>query len=205
MRTLGEPLPQHVIKANKQYYDTIKSQLTIIAKEAQGINFYRYNRQISPGCQEYLEAVLFEHYLTTASLMDYPLAIENVRQMSSANVDGETLHLDLTWEDYLLGLFDMTGELMRFAITAMATKGALPAVSVVEGDRNVLHDMRALRTALEALEFGHGPFAKDVSRKMQVMKDSVEKIEKTLYGLTVRGAERPKGWMPDLQTIDVES
>ena len=29
------------------------------------------------------------------------------------------------------------------------------------------------------------------------MRASVEKVEKALYGLVVRGAERPKGWMPD--------
>jgi hypothetical protein len=26
----------------------------------------------------------------------------------------------------------------------------------------------------------------------------VDKVEKALYGLTVRGSERPKGWMPDM-------
>ena len=41
--------------------------------------------------------------------------------------------------------------------------------------------MRALRSALEALNAGHGPFAKDVGKKMDVMRSSVEKVEKSLY------------------------
>ena len=40
--------------------------------------------------------------------------------------------------------------------------------------------------------------AKDVEKKLDIMQASVEKVEKALYGLTVRGAERPKGWMPDV-------
>lgn len=117
--------------------------------------------------------------------------------------------VELSMEDYLLGIYDMTGELMKFAITAMATNGELPAISSVPGDsfngssgattqRNVLTDMRGLRAALEGLNVGYGPFAKDVEKKMDVMRQSVEKVEKALYGLTVRGAERPKGWMPDV-------
>ena len=60
--------------------------------------------------------------------------------------------------------------------------------------------MRNLRSALESLDAGTGPFARDVDKKMDVMRASVEKVEKALYGLTVRGAERPKGWMPDTST-----
>jgi hypothetical protein len=125
--------------------------------------------------------------------------------MKALDVDGPGV--DLSPEDYLLGLYDMTGELMKFAITAMATSGALPDIQSGDGQnnnavpagsrRNILTDMRNLRAALEGLDAGTGPFAKDVSKKMEVMQASVEKVEKALYGLIVRGAERPKGWMPD--------
>ena len=91
----------------------------------------------------------------------------------------------------------MTGELMRFAITTMATNGKLPSPDAEDAQRNILTDMRALRSALESLEPGHGPFAKDSEKKMEVMRQSVEKVERALYGLVVRGAERPAGWMPD--------
>lgn len=98
----------------------------------------------------------------------------------------------------------MTGELMRFAITTMATNQSLPAIPSDSADRNVLTDMRVLRSALESLEYGSGPFAKDADKKAEVMRASVEKVERALYGLIVRGAERPKGWMPDLSTASVE-
>jgi len=215
-RKLKEPIPQHALKANKQYHDTISTQLSSVAPELQGLNAYRYSRQISGGCQEWMEAASFQHYLETARLMGYEEARSLIREIGKA-VDedsGEEVGVELSPEDYVLGIYDMTGELMRFAITAMAM-GGLPVIpaSAEEGDamevdekpalgqptsqRNVLTDMRQLRSALEGLNAGTGPFAKDADKKADVMRTSVEKVEKSLYGLIVRGAERPLGWMPD--------
>ncbi len=39
---------------------------------------------------------------------------------------------------------------------------------------------------------------RDTEQKMQVMRQSVEKVEGAVYGLVVRGSERPKGWVPEL-------
>lgn len=63
----------------------------------------------------------------------------------------------LTEEDYLLGLFDMTGELMRYGITGIAT-GRLPSEGGYEehdgkGKSGILTDLRALRVGLESLDF----------------------------------------------------
>jgi predicted translin family RNA/ssDNA-binding protein len=194
---LQTPLPQNIVKGNQQYYDAISTQFAAVSHDLQGLNAYRYARNISGGCQEYIEAASFEHYLTQARILPYDEAVTQVK-----GLDPDGPGVDLSLEDYILGIYDMTGELMKFAITTMATNGALPTISQPEPgtslQRNVLTDMRNLRSALESLEPGFGPFAKDVERKMDVMKASVEKVEKALYGLTVRGAERPKGWMPDV-------
>jgi hypothetical protein len=139
-------------------------------------------------------------------------------------LDAEGLGVGLGYEDYVLGIYDMTGELMRFAITAMAMNGALPSPSPTstapapnstsdamqidppqlqqqQAQRTILTDLRQLRSALESLNTSStGPFGKEADKKAEVMRQSVEKVERALYGLTVRGAERPKGWMPDLSS-----
>ncbi|KAK5171720.1 uncharacterized protein LTR77_003356 [Saxophila tyrrhenica] len=199
VRQLQAPLPQNVIKGNAQYYETISKQFASVSADLQGLNAHRYARQISGGCQEYFEAASFEHYLTNARILPYDEAAAQVKKL-----DAEGPGIELSMEDYILGIYDMTGELMKFAITFMATNQALPAISSpAEGgnvsQRNLLTDMRDLRSALESLDAGYGPFAKDVDKKADVMRASVEKVEKALYGLTVRGAERPKGWMPDVE------
>lgn len=208
IRKLQAPLPEYVVRSNMQYYDTISAQFASVSRDLQGLNAHRYARQISGACQEYIEAASFEHYLTTATILSYDEAATQMKRL-----DPEGRGVELSHEDYLLGIYDMTGELMKFAITAMATSGSLPTITCFDNamgieaaglqsnaQRNVLTDMRNLRSALESLDAGTGPFARDVDKKMEVMRVSVEKVEKALYGLTVRGAERPKGWLPD--TLD---
>ncbi|EMC94564.1 hypothetical protein BAUCODRAFT_149700 [Baudoinia panamericana UAMH 10762] len=207
IRKLNEALPQHAIKSNKQYQDTIQSQIASVSGDLQCLHTYRYSRQISGGCQEWMEAACFQHYLETTTLLSYDDAAEKFRQLDEAGSG-----IELSPEDWLLGVYDMTGELMRFAITTMATTGELlkPSGSSQSDDdgmdvdgqahrqRSVLTDLRELRAALESLNVGTGPFAKDCEKKLAVMQTSVEKVEKALYGLVVRGAERPKGWMPEI-------
>jgi predicted translin family RNA/ssDNA-binding protein len=109
----------------------------------------------------------------------------------------------LTQDDYILGLFDLVGEVMRFAITTMATSGSLPSSTGggSSAERTVLMDLRSLRTQFETLDTtstaGTG-LGKDIEKKMEVMKTCVEKVEACVYAMVVRGRERPKGWVGDI-------
>jgi len=111
--------------------------------------------------------------------------------------------VELTEGDFALGLYDMTGELMRFAITTMATTGSLPGSRnpVSSDERTILIDLRSLRTYFEALDTsscsGTG-LGKDLGGKIEVMRTCVEKVETAVYGMILRGRERPKGWIPDI-------
>ncbi|PNS14254.1 Translin-associated protein X [Sphaceloma murrayae] len=218
MRAIGQPLPGHVEKAIKPHVDSIATNYAEVAKDLQGLNNYRYARNITGGNQEYTEAITFQHYLTTGELISYDGMCQKLDTLTRP-ADGASKGIQYSLDDYVLGLYDMTGELMRFGITAMATNGELPQVTVHPslGDdvpaeqRTVLSDLRTLRSGLESLEVSRGSsFSRDVDKKADVMRVSVEKVEKALYGLVVRGAERPKGWMPDLEggggrrEVDVE-
>jgi predicted translin family RNA/ssDNA-binding protein len=165
----------------------MQNQMEAIAPDLAGINAWRYQRQISGGIQEYLEAISFQHYLQSQTLI--------TPTQSSALLPSSII---LTPDDYVLGLFDLIGELMRYAITTIATTGALPK----SGDRDILVDLRSVRACFEALDTtscaGTG-LGKDVEKKMEVMRQSVEKVETAVYGLIIRGRERPKGWVPDLK------
>ena len=99
---------------------------------------------------------------------------------------------------------------MRFAITSMATHGTLPRgpnPSEQDGGdkegRDILTDLRCLRSCFENLDITSGgtdwtPLKRDVGKKMEVMRSCVEKVEGAMYGMIVRGRERPKGWVPNL-------
>lgn len=157
--------------------------------------------------QEYIEATSFQHYLQTQHL----ITLEEVQ----ATIPGG---IALTEQDYLLGLFDLVGEMMKFAITNMATGGFLPrgrggaplkkdeqgendVNAESDGGTDILTDLRSLRTCFEGLDLssgnasgGGGHLEKDVKQKMEVMRTSVEKVERAVYGIIIRGRER---WAPD--------
>ena len=192
-RQLRAPLLEHLENDINPKFESIRNLLATIARDLQGINSYRYYRQISGGLQEFIEAVAFRHYLQTQSLLTYDEAISLLPP-----------NIHLSEDDYLLGVFDMTGELMRFAITIIAIHGQVPA-GETPGQSTILADMQRLRSMLEGLEVpANSPIAREIDQKMKTMKQSVEKVENGVYEIMIRGKERPKGWVPDMKASDAD-
>ncbi|KAJ9061134.1 hypothetical protein DSO57_1023479 [Entomophthora muscae] len=65
--------------AIKVIIDSFKS----ISAELQGANFYRYYRQISPGIQEFIEAISFKHFSPNQYTDFYILDSRNVKFLHS--------------------------------------------------------------------------------------------------------------------------
>ncbi|TVY25103.1 Translin-associated protein X [Lachnellula hyalina] len=178
-------IPPKIALETAERYTAMQKQFSAIAADLTGINAWRYQRQISGGIQEYMEAVSFEHYLKHQRLITISEAAGTLQE-----------GIELTGDDYVLGLFDLVGELMRFAITAMATTGSLPGGGGDGGRRDVLVDLRELRTCFQALDTGScggTGLGKDVEKKMEVMKTCVEKVESAVYGLIIRGEGKAEG------------
>ncbi|CZS97767.1 related to translin-associated protein X [Rhynchosporium agropyri] len=193
VRSLRSTIPPKIASEVQAKASAMQEQFLSIVPDLTGINAWRYQRQISGGIQEYMEAISFQHYLINQTL----ITLEEAAKSLPATIT-------LTGDDYVLGIFDLVGELMRFAITTMATTGSLPgskgADSTTE-DRDILIDLRSLRTSFQALDTtscGGTGLGKDVEKKMEIMKTCVEKVETAVYGMIIRGRERPKGWVPDL-------
>ncbi|KAA8895450.1 Translin [Sphaerosporella brunnea] len=189
-RKIGAPLPQQLLKEVTSRHAEINRQLSGIAPDLHELNAHRYQRNISGGLQELMEALAFQHYILTGTLLSYTGAQKLIP-------DG----IELTVSDYILGIFDFVGEAMRFGITLIALNGA--GGDGGGGDAGkILLDLRRLREEFEALDTtaGAGVLGKEVEKKMTVMKQCVEKVENAVYGVIVRGSEKPKGWVPDLDS-----
>jgi predicted translin family RNA/ssDNA-binding protein len=191
-----------------------------MAPEVQGINRYRYARSLD--ClEELVEALTFYHYLKTQTLISHkdlsPIVDDLIRQGVAASEDAvmenaeapksakesESLTIGLTDEDYLYGVFDLTGEMMRFATTSSALTGKLASGDTEDG-RNIVQDMHELGSFFEMLpRWGGNKITWD--KKLEVTRQSVQKVEKLGYDLKVRGSERPKGWIPDLNATEQEA
>ncbi|OAG42158.1 hypothetical protein AYO21_03612 [Fonsecaea monophora] len=195
VRELGKPIHASTSKQTTPMYATIRTLLQSVVPDLQGSNAYRYRANISAGLQEFMEAVIFQHYLETQQVMSF----EDARTQLPNGIS-------LTYDDYALGLFDMTGELMRFAITYMATNGQLPGIArgaEPSHKSSILVDMQDLRTAFEALDATKAhSLSRDFDNKLKTTRQSVEKVENGVYHMIVRGKERPKGWKPDFSSAD---
>ncbi|RAL11892.1 translin family protein [Aspergillus homomorphus CBS 101889] len=211
IRQINKPLPPKTIKEINEKFNQITHLFTTTLPDLTSQNQHRYQRQLSGAIQEFIEALSFHHYLTTQTLITLP----EVRAHLPTGIP-------LTEEDYLMGLFDLTGEVMRFAVTTLSGSSSSPS-STEEGEGQgegkdsatakqtkvqlpseqnaIVVDLRAMRAAIELLNIPRrhaGLMFRDMGRKIEVMQGSVEKVERAAYGILVRGSERPEGWRPDL-------
>ncbi|KAL7274771.1 hypothetical protein RUND412_002325 [Rhizina undulata] len=197
VRTPGRPLPPNLEKDYTTRLSQIHEIFAALSPDLQFLNAYRYQRQISGGIQEYIEAISFHHYLQTRQIISHAAA--------QASIPG---NIELTQADYILGLFDFVGEVMRIGITMIATGGMKNMRDVKEGgsfnSEDILQDLRELRLAFEALGSAGGGLAKEVEKKMGVMRTCVEKVETAVYGLIVRGSERQAGWVMDMPIMPID-
>ncbi|KIK71328.1 hypothetical protein GYMLUDRAFT_211458 [Collybiopsis luxurians FD-317 M1] len=138
-----------------------------------GDQFWRYQRQVSPGLQEYIEALSFAHYLQNGNLISY----EQV-QASLCGADG-VAYFPLAISDYLLGLSDLTGELMRFAIAGFSRPGG--RAKALE----TCHFVRDCKSDFERFT----PHVWELHKKQAITAESLAKIEDAAYTAVVRTSE----------------
>jgi len=91
--------------------------------------------------------------------------------------------------EYMLGVADFTGELMRMAINSVGV-GDLETPKVVANMLRVIHNAFSL--------FEHT--SRDLRMKTNVLRQSMQKVENACYALTVRGSEIPKHMLKDVFT-----
>ncbi|UNI23192.1 hypothetical protein JDV02_009026 [Purpureocillium takamizusanense] len=207
VKTLNAEFPPHTQKDIDARRAEIARLLAPVVPDLQSLNRYRYAWQMR--ClEELIEALSFEHYLRHQRLITPAEAAAAVPLAEGAALLSP---LALTPGDYMYGVFDLFGELMRFATVQRAqvihaptdSGGATAAAAAAAGDdvqqgnkRTILRDIQELGCAFEMLP---AVPTKDFRSKMDAMRQSVRKVENLGYGLVVRGSERPSGWVPDMK------
>lgn len=105
------------------------------------------------------------------------------------------LTLEVTDEDYLLGIADLTGELMRLAINTLG-QSLMPTLqdedaSILTPEQRAQHILQFLRDIKSGFDGLSLTKMSPISKKMGVLKQSLQKIELACYNVKVRGAEYP--------------
>lgn len=96
--------------------------------------------------------------------------------------------------DFVLGLADLTGEVMRQAINCVG----LGNISVCFDLLDFLHEIHGGFLALPRSD------ARELDGKVKVLKQSMRKVENACYSINVRGTEVPKHMLKDLFIHDEE-
>ncbi|KAH3848110.1 translin-associated protein X-like [Dreissena polymorpha] len=179
--------------------DLERSKFKDVAMELQGTDPYQFLRAYSPGLQEYIEALSFFVYLkdnTIIPLKDVQARLTFKTDCQTVNKDDsegstdetiQTIQVFVPPSEYILGLADLTGEMMRRAIN-----------SVGDGDLNRPFEICAV---LQEVELAYSKLThsnREVNRKLTVLRQSLRKVESACYTLKVRGSEIPKHMLVDV-------
>jgi len=181
-------------------------QLTLwkmIGTELEGEDPWFYLRAYTAGLQEYVEALSFYHHLKFGELISweevgqatknstkdikvetdtesptYSVPVDPTKDSKEEEILGEVL---VPRADYMLGVADLTGEVMRQAVNSAGAGNARMCFQL-------LQFLQEIHDGFVALPNGH----REISRKLLTLQSSLRKVENVCYNINVRGTEVPK-------------
>ncbi|KAI8590074.1 Translin [Geranomyces variabilis] len=175
----GEARADLLIQA-RQKIGEVATLFRVVGPDLRGNDFDKHHRSIAPGLEEFIEAVSFQRFIEKGDLISrcdiQRLLVDDDDDNNESH--GTTDIITIPDEDYILGLADLTGELMRLAINSVA-KGEIALVD------DICRFLRDLTNDYEVVNF---PPAR---KKMSTMRASLAKVEKACYAIKVRSAEYP--------------
>ncbi|KAJ3609851.1 hypothetical protein NHX12_021945 [Muraenolepis orangiensis] len=202
-RVTSVPDVESILKESDVKLDVVRQKIAQIAEELRGEDIYQFHRAFTAGIQEYVEAVSFQHYIRHRTLISLEeinasLVFPKTETVDSKESTGDTpaapaeaapaLTFQVIPSDYLLGVADLTGELMRMCIG-----------SVGNGDIDTPFQLsQFLRQVHDGFSYigNTGPY--EVSKKLHTLRQSLAKVEDACYALRVRGSEIPKHMLADV-------
>ncbi|OMO72149.1 Multi antimicrobial extrusion protein [Corchorus olitorius] len=175
---LGKNNREEVLEKAEKDLAAVRDQyISQLVKELQGTDFWKLRRAYSPGVQEYVEAATFFKFCQTGTLLHLDEINSSIVPLSDPSL--EPLQINLL--DYLLGLADLTGELMRLAIGRISDGEVEFAKRICQFVRDIY---RELTLVVPLMDDSH-----DMKIKMDTMLQSVVKIENACFSVRVRGSE----------------
>lgn len=167
-----------------------------LATELKNTDPRMFLRAYSPGLQEYIEAMALLHYLRSES----KFKIESIRQCLiplhvikshlsfMCENSSDSMAVSIPPVEFLLGIADTTGEIMRLCINA-AAKATSPS------SKNQVFKLCAFIRVLYEMfttfpTIVNDPYArKNLHAKLDVMRSSLQKVEECCYQLGIRDSE----------------
>ncbi|OIV93686.1 hypothetical protein TanjilG_16537 [Lupinus angustifolius] len=155
-------------KAEKDLAAVTDQYISRLVRELQGTDFWKLRRAYSPGIQEYVEAATFCSFCKNGTL----LKLDEINNTLLPLSDPSIQPLQINILDYLLGIADLTGELMRLAIGRISDGELEFAEKICRFARDIYRELTLVVPHMDA--------SSDMKTKMDTMLQSVMKIENVI-------------------------
>lgn len=169
-------------KSAQKHLDEALKAFNGLEKDLYGTNGWRYSHQMSGAVQEFIEALSFQHYLLHGQV----IALAEVQE----TIPG---HVVVTISDYILGLMDLTGEMMRYAIGHISGGSDGPSKEALD----ICNTLRTIKSQLvdkvDGAQFSRALGAKEWDKKVSTFNACVEKVERALYSQQIRTIDQVRG------------
>ncbi|CAH1403654.1 unnamed protein product [Nezara viridula] len=166
-----------------------ESLLKNIAFELAGDDPYQFCRNYTAGLQEYIEAVTFYHFITKGGLFNIDVIQNELtfekKVMDQGEPPQEKVPLLVSFFDYILGVQDLTGEVMRHCINSFSARN----LEAGNKDCNFVKSLYTGMLLLNSYRNMHGMQGRDFMKKMSVTLQSLKKMEMACYAAHIRGSE----------------
>ncbi|CAL9111381.1 unnamed protein product [Musa textilis] len=164
-------------KAENDLAAVTDQYMSKLVKELDGTDFWKLRRAYTFAVQEYVEAATLCRFCKAGTLLN--LAEINASLLSLSDESLEPLQINVL--DYLLGLADLTGELMRLAIGRISDGEVEYAEKICRFVRDIYRELTLLVPLMDD-NF-------EMKKKMDTMLQSLVKIENACFSVHVRGSE----------------
>lgn len=170
-----------VLEEAEQRIDKLcKVNFSGIAKELAGHEAFQYIRAISAGMQEFVEAYTFLEFLQGKDLSDW----QQIQERLKYKEDAEEISLNFIPSEFILGLADLTGEVMRNCINSLGSGDTDNCFKTCKFLQAIYSKYLTLNLVPNKV--------RDFSQKTTTMRASTLKCENVCYNLKVRGTEGSK-------------
>ncbi|XP_042444803.1 translin-associated protein X-like isoform X2 [Zingiber officinale] len=164
-------------KAENDLAAVTNQYMSKLVKELHGTDFWKLRRSYTFAVQEYVEAATLFRFCKSGTLLN--LAEINASLLPLTEESIEPLQINVL--DYLLGLADLTGELMRLAIGRISDGEIEYAEKICQFVRDIYRELTLLVPIMDD-NF-------EMKKKMETMLQSLVKIENACFSVHVRGSE----------------
>ncbi|XP_026662828.2 translin-associated protein X isoform X3 [Phoenix dactylifera] len=161
-------------KAENDLAAVTDQYISRLVKELQGTDFWKLRRAYTFAVQEYVEAATLCRFCKTGTLLN--LAEINASLLPLSDQSVEPLQINVL--DYLLGLADLTGELMRLAIGRISDGEVEYAEKICQFVRDIYRELTLVVPRMDDNS--------EMKKKMETMLQSVVKIENDYHAVSLK-------------------